>query len=246
VAKRKTKHKVTPIEAQRRRLDALQSWFEFVNDERAITPQNFGNELLGPTTWGLDQMGGYGLTISGDPAEAEREVKNVKMEIAKGLKMLADNDEWVILGQNLGHFNIVISQIGTSFEGELRPLALLGISGLLHGEEWRPGHCAWCGKLFLKKKRGEYCNPKCSQRMRTLKVRNKNRWKGLLREAKKAAVPIATYLLMQRKKPGRHVTTCPACKHEFEVREIPMSVQCPSHKGYFVAGPLNTKSVEVK
>jgi hypothetical protein len=242
VATRKPKYRVTPVEAQRRRLAALDRWFQFVNGERAVTPDNFGQELLVPTAWGLERKL---LVLMGAPLTAN-EMEEIKVEIAAGLRQLAEKREWVISGAELGHFNIVISQIGTSYEGAARPQSLLGISALLQPkEEWRAGICAWCGKLFPKRKRSEYCKLQCSQRMRTFKARNPH-WNGQLKAAIKAKQPIATYLLAQRKEPVRLVSTCPVCGHQFEVPGIPRSVQCPGHKGYFIAGSLNTKSSPLK
>ncbi len=184
MAKRKSKYKVTPIEAQRRRLDALERWFQFVNDEREITPENFSNELLFPTAWGL----GRGRSSGGTAPAGQREVEEIRMQIADGLKALADKGSWVIPGALLGRLNIVISQLGTALEGPAHARALAGISGLLQDEEWRVGRCLWCGKLFVKKKRAEYCSLRCSQRMRTKRSRDP-RWPRKEAHARKRGLP---------------------------------------------------------
>jgi hypothetical protein len=168
VATRKSPSKITLLEAQRRRLEALDRWFQFINNERVITPENFSNELLFPTVWGLGRKAGYGLSGWVTPAEIEE----IRMEISEGLKALADNREWIIPVAKLGHFNIVISELGVSYEGGLQAQALLGVSSLLDLDAWRSTRCSWCGKPFLKKKRGEYCSLNCSQRMRTKRARD--------------------------------------------------------------------------
>jgi len=189
----KPKHKISLIEAQHRRLDALDRWFQFINDERVITPENFAHELLGPTMWGAGRRrsGGTGLT---NPAEVE----GIKMKVADGLKVLAEGRQWIIRGADLGHFDVVISELGTSYEGGARARSLLGIADLLQGGGWRSAACSWCGKLFLKKKRGTYCSLICSQRMRTFKVRDP-RSSRVIASAKKDGVPIAAWLKTHRK-----------------------------------------------
>src|SRR5208282_232672 len=183
--KRKPKSQISLVEAQRRRLDALDRWFQFVNDPRAITPENFKYELLFATAWGLEQKGIQVLTKPLDRAEVEE----IRMEIADGLKELADKREWIIPSAKLGSFNIVISQLGTSYEGTGRAHSLLGISGLLRGDQWRAARCSWCGKLFLKKKRGTYCSLNCSQRVRTKRVRDP-RWKKDEAQAEKLRITV--------------------------------------------------------
>jgi hypothetical protein len=186
VPRRKSKYKITPVEAQRRRLEALDRWFQFINGEREITPENFKEELLLPTAWGSGRKGIPLLTGSLGPAE----IAEVKLEITNGLKQLADKGEWIIPAAKLGNFKIVISRLGTSHEGDALARSLLGLSDLLQGgEEWRADRCAWCGKPFLKKKRGEYCSLNCSQRMRTKRGRDP-RWKKDEAKAKKLGLTV--------------------------------------------------------
>jgi hypothetical protein len=187
VTKRKPKYKITPVEAQRRKLDALESWFQFANGELAIaTRKNFVNELIVPTAWSLGRRGIVTL-IGSSVDSASAEIEEIKMKVANGLKKLADSGEWVIPGAELGNFNIVVSRLGTSPEGDV-PSQLLAIAAVLQSEEWRAGLCAWCGRLFMKKKRGEYCGLKCSQRMRTKRVRDP-RWRKKEARAKKLGIP---------------------------------------------------------
>lgn len=241
-AKPNSKYKITPVEAQRLRLEALERWFQFINCERAIAPENFKNELLFPTFWSV-RAKGFSLT---GPSLTTLEVEEIRTLIMKGIRKIADKETWIVYSRDLGDFETQVSTFGTRYAGHARTLSQLGVLALFYGEEWRAHSCAWCGKVFVKKHRGEYCGKNCSQRMRTFKTRNQGRWEGVLKAAQRARQPIAAYLLAQREKLLRYLTICPVCKHEFEVREIPMSVQCPNHKGYFIAGPLNTKSVEEK
>ena len=211
---KREKRKITLLEAQHRRLDALERWFEFVNDEREITPENFSRELLDPTAWVRGKLsGGIGLS---KPAE----VKELKMKITHGLKALADGRQWIIPGTNLGRFNIVISEKGTDYEGEAGARSLLGIADLLKDGGWRSACCSWCGKLFVRKKRGTYCGLKCSQRMRTFKVRDP-RWRQLIAAANRAGVPLADWLQDQRKKPDEEV--CAQCGGALG----PLAQDCP-------------------
>ncbi len=212
--KRKPNGKITLVEAQRRRLDALDRWFRFVNDELAITPENFRDKLLFPSAWGLEQKGIQGFTEPIEPAEVEE----IKVEIANGLKELADKRQWVIPSADLGSFNIVISQLGTSYEGSDRAHALLAVSGLLRGDQWRSARCSWCGKPFLKKKRGEYCSLRCSQRVCTKRIRDP-RWKKDEAQAKKLGLTV-NELRTADKYP------CPKCGTKNQIARHQVGAKC--------------------
>ena len=225
---------LTLVAIQRDNVNALEQWVKFATGQLDLSPDDIG-QLLFAT-----------LRRIGRRVPDAAAIEKLRGWFLDGFNKVIDKGEWVIRSTELGDFVIVIGRTGTSYEehsGEGRALAGLSLARVLNEEGWRLARCGWCGKQFMKRKRGEYCGPKCSQKRQTFKTRNPDRWEGLLRDAKKAKVPIATWLLAQRKKPERYVTTCPVCKHEFEVRELPTSVQCPAHQGYFVAGPLNSKTI---
>jgi len=249
------------LEDQRLGIDALERWFQFVNGEREIDELNFGDELLFPTAWAR-RFRRAGYSVRTPPSIAD--VEDIRVEIEHGLRLLADGHDWVINGAELQDCDIVITPIGIAHEGTVKALSLLGIAGLLSGEEWRAGDCAWCGKLFLKKKRGEYCSKRCSQALRTFKTRNKaltsyrkpgrkpgtlvrmKLWELRCKQAKEAGLPIAKLVRQERGITERFITTCPVCRHEFESPELWTTVQCAEcksadRKSFFVAGPLNSK-----
>jgi hypothetical protein len=227
----------TLVALQRDNVNALEQWVKFATGERDLDGRD------------LDDLVFATLRRFSRRVPDASAIEELRTWLLNGFDKIIDEGEWVIPSRELGDFIIVIGRTGTSYEessGEGRALTALSLAKVLNDEGWRLARCGWCGKEFMKRKRGEYCGPRCSQKRQTFKTRNPDRWAGLLRDAKKAKVAVATWLREQRKKPERFVTKCPVCKHEFEVRVIPISVQCPSHTGYFVAGPLNTKSVEAK
>ena len=65
----KTETKITPVEAQRRRLEALTRWFDFIKGKLVVSPEQFDDTLLLPTFWSL---GGSG---SGDPLRARQSAR---------------------------------------------------------------------------------------------------------------------------------------------------------------------------
>jgi hypothetical protein len=171
MARRKPKYQVSLLEAQRRRLEALGRWFEFVEGRRAITRENFSNELLFPT---YRALGGHPYFGAGRSSElSEENIAEVRQLIVDGFKELAQGRTWFL---SLRDLEISITLHGTGYKGTPLTLSQIGIAQLLRNEEWRIGRCSWCGKGFLKKKRGEYCGGKCSQHMRTKRIRDPQ-WK---------------------------------------------------------------------
>lgn len=227
----------TLVAIQRDNVNALEQWVKFATGERDLDGRDLG-ELVFAT------LRRFSRRVPDASA-----IQELRRWLLNGFDKIIDEGEWVIPSRELGDFIIVIGRTGTSYEepsGEGRALTGLSLAKVLNEEGWRLARCGWCGKEFMKRKRGEYCGPQCSRKRQTFKTRNPDRWEGLLRDAKKAKVPIATWLLTQRKKPARLTATCPGCKHTFEVQALLTWVQCPGCKGGFLAGPLNTKSVEEK
>jgi hypothetical protein len=179
---------ITPVEAQRRRLKALDRWFEFVNGERVVKAEQFADTLLFPTFHSA-RAKGYGLS-----GKANINVEQIRELAMHNLRTVAAGESWFVSSKDLEDFEIQVSPFGTQYRGTAWTLSQLGILALLYGEEWRSALCAWCGKLFVRKHHGEYCTKKCSQRMRTFKARNP-RAKVLLRDAVKAKIPIAAWLV---------------------------------------------------
>jgi hypothetical protein len=191
-----TKFRITPVEAQRRRLEALARWFKFVKGEWEVTPENFNDELLFPT---YRALGGRGYSPGGPPSQED--IDEVRQLIMKGFDKLAAGDEWFVTLERLG---ISITRNGMSYEAPSKDLGQLGAAQLLRNEEWRIGRCAWCEERFLKKKRGEYCGRNCSQRMRTERARDP-KWASKEADARKLGLPAA--IMTGRK---RATSNCPA------------------------------------
>jgi len=195
VPRQKPKYQVTLLEAQRRRLEALGRWFEFINDECEITPENFRHELLTPT---YHALGGIPTFSDGPPSKEN--LAKVRQLIVNGFKEIAHGHAWSISLHDLG---IVITAAGTSFAGSQTDLGQLGIAQLLRTEEWRIGACAWCGRGFLRKKQGAYCSPRCSQFVRTKRVRDP-RWKRDEAKARKLRMTVDEFRTAER-------YPCPKC-----------------------------------
>jgi hypothetical protein len=181
VTRQKPKRKITLLEAQRRRIEALERWFGFIKGRRAITPDNFNVDLLVPTFWAL---GGHGHSSAGAPSARSLEV--MRQLIVDGFKKISRGRAWTI---ETGNLAIIVTAMATSFQGAQIDLGLFGIAQLLRTEEWRIGACAWCRKDFLRKKQGEYCSARCSQFVRTKRVRDK-RWKSDEVKARKAHMTV--------------------------------------------------------
>ncbi len=210
VATRKPKRKITPVEAQRRRLEALTRWFDFIKGKLVVSPEQFDDTLLLPTFWSLGGSGsGYSLTGStiGQGADGRwrglpsaEQVEEVKRLIMDGLTKLVDERMWIV---SLAELEISVTPHGTSYKGARSTLSQLGVAQLLRTEEWRADRCAWCGDLFLKKKRGEYCSLRCSQRMRTKRARDPV-WRKIDAKARKLGFTIEEYRTAENR-------PCPKC-----------------------------------
>jgi hypothetical protein len=223
----------TLVSIQRDNVNALEQWVKFATGERNLSGRDIG-ELMFST------LRRFGRRVPDAPA-----IEELRRWLLSGFNKIVDEGEWVIPSRELGDFSIVIGRTGTAYEehsAEGRALPGLTLAKLLNEESWRLARCAWCGKLFMKRKRGEYCGPKCSQTRQTFKARNPERWDAVMKAAEKAKLPIALWILQRLKKPERLVCTCPSCEFNFEVQSLLTWVQCPGCKGGFLAGPLNTES----
>lgn len=219
MTRQKPPRKVTLLEAQRRRLDALERWFGFIEGRRAITPENFNVDLLVPTFWAL---GGHGHSSGGTPSAGG--LKAMRELIADGFKKMSHGRAWTIETGSLG---IIITADATSYDGAQTELALFGIAQLLRTEEWRIGACAWCGKVFLRKKQGEYCSARCSQFVRTKRVRDK-RWKPDEAKARKFRMTVKEYRTAEK-------YPCPECKAINPILRTDPVFKCWKCTGIFAA-----------
>ncbi len=229
---RRKRRPLTLVAIQRDNVNALEQWVRFATGERDLSARDIG-ELMFAT-----------LRRFGRRVPEASAIEELRRWLLNGFDKIIDEGEWVIPSRELGEFSIVIGRTGTAYEehsGEGRALAGLSLAKVLNGEGWRLARCGWCGKAFMKRKRGEYCGPKCSQSRQTFKTRNPERWEAVLKSAEKAKVPIATWIRQRRKKPERLVASCPFCQCKFEVQGLLTFVQCPECKKGFLAGPLNTE-----
>jgi CGNR zinc finger len=103
----------------------------------------------------------------------ENQVAELRKWMLGGLGRMAGGLEWVISSAELGTFSIVHGSDRSHYEGGAAVPKLL-LCALLDGANWRIGRCAWpdCGRIFVRKGRGEYCSKECSQRMRTRRFRD--------------------------------------------------------------------------
>jgi hypothetical protein len=85
MTRRKPQYRITPVEAQRRRLGALSKWIDWVNDELPVTPENFERELLIPT---FHALGAESRSTDNKPITRE-ELDGLKRRITAGFKALA-------------------------------------------------------------------------------------------------------------------------------------------------------------
>jgi hypothetical protein len=123
------------------------------------------------------ELGRFVLRVLGrarlNGMDDEKRVSELRKWMLGGLKKMAAGKEWEIRSGEIGSFSIVHTPQRTHYEGGPAVAALL-FSALLDGANWRLAYCAWlpCGKIFVRKGRGEYCSRKCSQQMRTRRHRD--------------------------------------------------------------------------
>jgi hypothetical protein len=78
---------------------------------------------------------------------------------------------WLLEPSIFGHFyrNIECRTFRSFYEGDVRAVFMVHVADLLASEGRRVTKCARraCEKLFVRRKRGIYCSPACSQKERT-------------------------------------------------------------------------------
>jgi hypothetical protein len=146
---------------ERQRVEALDYFVRFARGEHT------GLEL---GRFVLEKLVGRGLLVGMDDAKLVSELREWMLA---GLTKMANGKEWIIKSEELRPFSIVHGTGRTHYEGGI-PVPKLILSALLDGANWRIGWCSWpdCGRIFVRKGRGEYCSKRCSQRMRTRRLRD--------------------------------------------------------------------------
>jgi hypothetical protein len=107
-------------------------------------------------------------------------VVSLRGELAVKLCGWVKEGELEISSQELGAFTRILvrgsdrgSRILSGYQGSTRGALLMACADLIAAEGGRIARCAResCGRLFVRVKRGEYCGPQCSQRVRTERYR---------------------------------------------------------------------------
>lgn len=98
--------------------------------------------------------------------------EEVRAWAEQGLNQLANTGSWIPGPSSLV---VVITKRGPQYRGSREDFTApykYGIQQLLTRQAWRVSKCARakCGKLFIRKGRSEYCNPKCSNAERASRV----------------------------------------------------------------------------
>jgi hypothetical protein len=106
------------------------------------------------------------------PPEPNHLFEEVRAWAEDGLRQLANTGSWM---PGLSSLVVVITKRGPQYRGSREDYAAqykYGIQQLLMRQAWRVSKCARakCGKLFIRKGRSEYCNPKCSNAERASRV----------------------------------------------------------------------------
>jgi hypothetical protein len=106
----------------------------------------------------------------------EPNLANVLEEIrewaGEGLRQLAATGRWI---PGLSSLQVIITKNGPQYLGSSEDCAAqykYAIQQLLMRQAWRVSRCARakCAKLFIRRGRSEYCNPKCSSAERASRV----------------------------------------------------------------------------
>jgi hypothetical protein len=110
------------------------------------------------------------------PEENEQRAmyEDIRAWAQDGLRQLAETGHWTPEAPSIA---VIITKFGTMYKEPPSPDAFgalhkYAIKQLLIRQAWRVSRCARakCGKLFIRKGRSEYCNPKCSSAERASRV----------------------------------------------------------------------------
>lgn len=166
------------IQVQRLRIEHLERFVAFAQGAREETP----NSLLQfvQAVYG-DRSKGHAFTPD--------ELAEFKGQLFRWLMQIATGVGWEIESRELGPYSIHVVAGGTYLHdvaGDALPR--LALVKALTGEEWRIGRCGWilCNRLFVRRKTGNYCDPKHSQAMRALRYADPEAASDLERSRQKA------------------------------------------------------------
>jgi hypothetical protein len=107
-----------------------------------------------------------------EPNQGDVLFEEVRAWAEEGLRQLAGTGRWI---PGVSSLAVVITKNGPQYLGSSEDCAVqykYAIQQLLMRQAWRVSKCARvkCGKLFIRKGRSEYCNPKCSNAERASRV----------------------------------------------------------------------------
>jgi hypothetical protein len=118
-----------------------------------------------------DEIERFAIAVTGSPfiSRGFAPAAELQARVARVLKSVTRGEPWILDSRTLHPFVTHVRLGMVSYAGRPQDVFLLAVRDLLSRADARALRaCAApeCGKLFLKRKRGIYCSPRCAQNVK--------------------------------------------------------------------------------